>query len=389
VTHAIAPSFPLPSHIEAFRLALINWHDGNKRDYPWRDVSDPYLICLAEVLLQQTFADKVSQVYIKLANKFPKLDDFALADLEEVEKIIQPLGLQYRAKTLQNICKIILSDFKGKFPSSYNELLSIKGIGPYIASAICACAYNEPRPGADTNINRVIGRVFRINYLPRNALEIDMINKIMMCFLDKGNVRSLYYAILDFAALVCKFSSPSCESCSCKNFCSYYYDQNKIRCWVEVSNCDQRWIEKSSIEPMLTAPDSTLYRNMLWNVSPGDIVVTYITSHASKVNWRSAFVRLSTVSSYPYISSKKIKIDLLNPVELPNPPCLLDIQKLRKLMPIPIGIDFIVSRNMQKYLFRLTSSDLIWLISLNKENLENEKIKKYIKLMSRADENKY
>src|ERR1043166_2962229 len=137
---------------------LIPWYMRNKRDLPWRHSRDPYLIWLSEVILQQTRVDQGLPYYLRFAGRFKNVKDLAKAGPDEVMKLWQGLGYYSRARNMHETARIVAHDHKGKFPTSYDELISLKGIGDYTAAAISSFAANEPRAVLDGNVMRVLAR---------------------------------------------------------------------------------------------------------------------------------------------------------------------------------------------------------------------------------------
>ena len=139
-----------------FSNTLIMWYLINQRDLPWRKSNDPYLIWLSEIILQQTRIAQGTSYYEKFASEFDDIFGLAEADEKTILKLWQGLGYYSRARNLHSTAKIVASQYKGQFPSSYNELIKLKGIGDYTASAIASIAFNQPHATVDGNVFRVI-----------------------------------------------------------------------------------------------------------------------------------------------------------------------------------------------------------------------------------------
>ena len=146
--------------IEWFAGHLLTWAKCNLRDHPWRKTDSPYDILIAEFLLQRTDADTVAPIYEVFLTRYPTLNESAIAPVEDVAKLLQPLGLFFRAERLSTTAKIIVERHKGKVPQQETELLKLPGIDKYTARAILSQAFNRPAAVMDTNVARVLERFF-------------------------------------------------------------------------------------------------------------------------------------------------------------------------------------------------------------------------------------
>ncbi len=195
---------------------------GNGRAFPWRETANPYNIFVAEVLLQQTFAKKVVPVYYKIIDKHPTVEDLASASSLELQTIIRPLGLLYRANVLIDASIQVVENYGGEFPQTQDLLKDIKGIGDYISAAILCFSFNKKIVPVDTNVKRVISRLFGCDCSNRTVktdrVVLEVCQKISS---SEEEVSTFSYALLDFAAKVCKHYSPACESCALLALCGY------------------------------------------------------------------------------------------------------------------------------------------------------------------------
>ena len=140
----------------------MNWYATAQRDLPWRGTTDPYKVWLSEIILQQTRVVQGLPYYQRFISNYPTITDLANAPEEEVLKLWQGLGYYSRAKNLHHTAQYIATKLGGIFPKTYKELVKLKGIGDYTASAIASFCYNEPCPVVDGNVYRVLSRVFGI-----------------------------------------------------------------------------------------------------------------------------------------------------------------------------------------------------------------------------------
>jgi A/G-specific adenine glycosylase len=141
---------------------LIDWYQLNKRDLPWRNTTDPYKIWISEIILQQTRVDQGLNYYLRFIERFPDVFSLASAEEDEVLKYWQGLGYYSRARNLHASAGMIVDKFSGKFPEEYSEILRLKGIGEYTASAIVSFAWNKSYPTVDGNVFRFLSRLFAI-----------------------------------------------------------------------------------------------------------------------------------------------------------------------------------------------------------------------------------
>ncbi len=196
-----------------FSRQITDWYRQNKRELPWRQTSNPYFIWLSEIILQQTRVAQGMDYYLKFVEHYPTVYELADANEQDVLNDWQGLGYYSRARNLHTTAKIIQSKFKGKFPDSYEDILSLKGVGTYTASAIASFAYNLPHAVVDGNVYRVLSRIFDID-LPIDSNEGQKtFNQIANELLDKENPSLHNQAIMEFGALQCTPSTPKCSDC--------------------------------------------------------------------------------------------------------------------------------------------------------------------------------
>lgn len=204
--------YPSAAEIKWFRTQLSKWGAANVRDYPWRRTTEPYHLLVAESLLQKTDADTVAPIYELFLDRYPILQALATAELEDVAKLLAPLGLFFRAQRLQACAQIILKEYDGKVPQDQQQLLKLPGIGDYTARAIGSQAFNQPLAVLDANVARIFERFFGLR-----GERVKSRCKILWGAADliapKTAVGKWNLALLDFGALVCKAPKPECETC--------------------------------------------------------------------------------------------------------------------------------------------------------------------------------
>ncbi|CAI8318340.1 MAG: Adenine DNA glycosylase [Flavobacterium sp. SCGC AAA160-P02] len=211
-----------------FSKRLIYWYLQIKRDLPWRKTKDPYLVWLSEIILQQTKVSQGTSYYLAFSDEFPTVKDLANAKERKVLKMWQGLGYYSRARNLHFTAQHILNEFNGKFPKKHDELLKLKGIGDYTASAISSICFNEPEAVVDGNVYRVLARYFKI-FTPINSSKgIKQFKKLAQLLLDKKQPGIYNQAIMDFGAIQCKPQNPNCQICPI-NFDCLAFKENMVK----------------------------------------------------------------------------------------------------------------------------------------------------------------
>ncbi|WP_445748688.1 A/G-specific adenine glycosylase [Polaribacter sp.] len=202
-----------------FSEILIFWYLKNNRDLPWRKTKNPYFIWLSEIMLQQTRVAQGMSYYLKFTENYPTVSELANASETEVLKMWQGLGYYSRARNLHFTAKYISNELNGKFPSTFKEIIALKGIGDYTASAIASICFNENTAVVDGNVYRVLARYFGIQ-TPINAVAgIKEFKELAQSLLDKTQPGTYNQAIMDFGALVCKPQNPLCNECPLSESC--------------------------------------------------------------------------------------------------------------------------------------------------------------------------
>ena len=202
-----------------FSNVLVHWYLHNKRDLPWRKTNNPYYIWLSEIILQQTRVDQGMAYYLKFVAHFPTINDLAFASEEQVLKLWQGLGYYSRARNLHFSAKYIVDELQSDFPSNYNELMKLKGVGDYTASAIASICFNESAAVVDGNVYRVLSRYFGISTpinIPKGVKEF---KKLAQELLDPSISGTHNQAIMEFGARMCKPQNPNCEICPLNTGC--------------------------------------------------------------------------------------------------------------------------------------------------------------------------
>ena len=197
----------------SFNSTLANWYLENKRDLPWRNSKNPYNIWLSEIILQQTQVKQGLPYYEKFISNFPTVYDLASAPEIEILKLWQGLGYYSRARNLHFSAKYITKYLNGVFPKTKKELMLLKGVGDYTASAIASICYEESVAVVDGNVYRVLSRYFGIDTPVNSSKGIKQFKMLASSLLPNSDLGDYNQAIMDFGAKQCKPISPSCIEC--------------------------------------------------------------------------------------------------------------------------------------------------------------------------------
>ena len=209
-----------------FSQQLIQWYQANKRDLPWRTTNDPYTIWLSEIILQQTRVNQGLSYYHKFLEHYPDIKSFASAPEDEILRHWQGLGYYSRARNMLKAAKIIMTEYKGQFPSEFKELIKLPGIGEYTAAAISSFSQNEARAVVDGNVSRVLSRYFSIAEPINSTKGKKIFQRVAQEVLLRNNPGLHNQAIMEFGALQCKPKNPNCGNCPLQQSCIAY--QNNL-----------------------------------------------------------------------------------------------------------------------------------------------------------------
>ena len=202
-----------------FYKELINWYLQNNRDLPWRKTKNPYTIWLSEIMLQQTRVSQGLPYFIRFTKELPTVFDLANAEEKIVLKLWQGLGYYSRARNLHYTAKYVVNQLNGTFPSNYKDLLKLKGVGDYTASAIASICYNEPVAAVDGNVYRVLSRVFGVHTPINSSKGIKEFKQLAQSLISQEEPGDYNQALMDFGALHCKPQNPLCDSCTFSSIC--------------------------------------------------------------------------------------------------------------------------------------------------------------------------
>jgi A/G-specific adenine glycosylase len=221
-------SIPPPPDRRRFRTRLLTWYGRHGRDLPWRRTDDPYHILVSEIMLQQTQVDRVLPKYHEWLGKFPSLHALAEADEAHVTETWRPLGYNIRPRRLQAIAREAVARYDGRLPDDEATLLSFKGIGAYTAGAIRSFAFRQRAAILDTNVARVLFRVFVGAGDPKSHAMKKHLWAVSAALVPRRQVFDFNQALMDFGATVCVARSPKCEVCPMSRSCrSYPFTQQR------------------------------------------------------------------------------------------------------------------------------------------------------------------
>ena len=221
-----------------FSEKLIEWYRVNKRNLPWRLTKQPYKIWVSEIILQQTRIEQGEKYYYAFLKKYPNISELAKTNDEELLKVWEGLGYYSRALNMLKASRVVLNNYKGIFPSNYDDLIKLPGIGDYTASAISSICNNEVQPVVDGNVFRFLSRMFKID-LPIDKLKTKTyFKKLGFKLIDVVNPGDFNQAMMDYGSMVCRPKKFQCHKClfsvNCKAFNSntvmlYPFKEKRIK----------------------------------------------------------------------------------------------------------------------------------------------------------------
>jgi A/G-specific adenine glycosylase len=212
---------PAPPERRRFRRRLLSWYRVHGRDLPWRKTSDPYHILVSEIMLQQTQVDRVLPKYAEWLEKFPSLGALAQAPETVVTETWRPLGYNIRPRRLQTIAREAVARYGGELPSDEATLLSFKGIGAYTAGAIRSFAFRERAAILDTNVARVLFRVFVGRGEPKSHAMKRHLWTVSGTLVPSRDVFDFNQALMDLGAMICVARNPRCLVCPMAKDCAW------------------------------------------------------------------------------------------------------------------------------------------------------------------------
>jgi A/G-specific adenine glycosylase len=204
----------------AFQRRLLDWYRRNRRDLPWRNTTDPYRILVSEIMLQQTQVDRVVPKYHEFLSRYPTFDALAGARVREVTRAWYPLGYNIRPVRLHSIACETVERYGGRLPDEPEQLQQFKGIGRYTAGAIATFAYGKAAPILDTNVARVLHRIFlKRGDAKKQRARLWALSERLI---PANEAYDFNQGLMDFGAMVCTAKRPRCPVCPMKRLCKSY-----------------------------------------------------------------------------------------------------------------------------------------------------------------------
>src|SRR5690348_3773854 len=209
-----------PARAQAFTRKLLAWWARAARDLPWRQTRDPYRVLVSEFMLQQTQVSRVAEYYPRFLERFPDLGTLARAPARAVREAWDGLGYYARASNLHALARVVSRDHDGTLPDEPDDLIKLPGIGPYTAGAVATFAYEKPVPAVDTNVNRVLRRVF-FGRATGNAQAARNVWDLARALVPTDGKRAWKFnqAIMELGALICVARKPRCPECPVRPSC--------------------------------------------------------------------------------------------------------------------------------------------------------------------------
>lgn len=201
---------------------LLDWYDANRRVLPFRGTRDPYAVWISEIMLQQTRTDTVSGYYTRFLNRFPNIAALAQADEQEVLKYWEGLGYYSRARNLHKAAQIMQREYGGRFPTTYEGIRALPGVGDYTAAAVASIAYRLPYPAIDGNLTRVLARVHGVREDADRPSVKRLIHELGEREIDRERPGDWNQALMDLGATICVPGTPDCARCPLQAQCDAY-----------------------------------------------------------------------------------------------------------------------------------------------------------------------
>ena len=200
-------------------IALLLWYKKVNFSMPWRKNVNPYKIWISEIMLQQTQVDTVKKYYNSWMKKYPNIDQLAKANIDDILKSWEGLGYYRRAHNILETSQIIVNSNHSKLPHKYSELIKLKGIGDYTASAILSIAFNKKYPAIDGNLKRVLSRLYCIKNTKNSE---DKMKRIVIKYMDANICGDINQGFMDLGREICHPTKPKCIKCPLKDYCKAY-----------------------------------------------------------------------------------------------------------------------------------------------------------------------
>jgi A/G-specific adenine glycosylase len=210
----------IPRHLlTAFQNGIWQWYHGHGRDLPWRRSRDPYAVIVSEIMLHQTTVATVIPVFEEFMRTFPDVEALHAAPLGAIKAITDPLGYKVRGSWLKAIADHVVDDLAGEWPDTVEGWMAMPGVGRYTAGAVLSLAFGQDAPILDTNVKRVLGRFFGIEWKDSKAETLHRLWALAEGVLPPGEAMHFNQALMDFGAMVCTARKPGCTICPALDDC--------------------------------------------------------------------------------------------------------------------------------------------------------------------------
>lgn len=207
-----------------FSEKLLDWYSENGRKLPWRETDNPYFIWLSEIILQQTRIEQGRSYYEHFITTYPTIRHLADASEEQVLKSWQGLGYYSRARNLHAAARQVAYTMDGRFPSTYEGILSLKGVGRYTAAAIASFAFRLPCPVIDGNVYRLVSRLYGITTPIGTDAAYRQFEELLAHLIDRQHPDRFNSAMMDFGSIYCKPTGCDCPGCIFRQECVAFRD---------------------------------------------------------------------------------------------------------------------------------------------------------------------
>ncbi|MGM9925239.1 MAG: A/G-specific adenine glycosylase [Bacillus sp. (in: firmicutes)] len=234
-------------NILEFQNDLIRWFEHEQRHLPWRADQDPYKVWVSEIMLQQTRVETVIPYFNRFIEWFPTLKDFAEADEEKILKAWEGLGYYSRVRNLQSAVREVQENYGGVVPDTPEEIISLKGVGPYTAGAILSIAYGKPEPAVDGNVMRVLSRILLIKEDIAKPKTRKIFEDAVRAIISHDNPSYFNQALMELGALICTPGTPACMLCPVREHCAAFFEGVQAELPVKVK------VVKTKKEKLLSA----------------------------------------------------------------------------------------------------------------------------------------
>lgn len=294
-----------------FQKDLIDWYYREQRILPWRENKDPYRIWVSEIMLQQTKVDTVIPYFNQFMDKFPSLESLAQADQEDVLKAWEGLGYYSRAKNLQTAVKEVVETYGGVVPNTKEELLQLKGVGPYTAGAVLSIAYDKAEPAVDGNVMRVFSRLYCIDADIAKSSSRKIFEESVLKLISHVDPSAFNQAIMELGALICTPTSPKCLLCPVNEHCLAYekgvqtdYPKKEKKQKVTEKNIFVLLLENEQNQLLVQKRDSKGLLANLWQFPTEEMVLSTISPLEFWKQW-TLDQALPSIESFEYVDEVK------------------------------------------------------------------------------------